>query len=81
MRHALHRVLEPHGVELPCWLQGMNGGPLLQPANKINDRQMAMLRRGLAEAKLKPTRDPDGASFAGRNPMPRATTAPQHAAE
>jgi 4-hydroxy-tetrahydrodipicolinate synthase len=63
------------------WLQGMNGGPLRQPTNKINDRQMAMLRRGLAEAKLEPTRDPDSAYFVGRNPVPKAATAARHAAE
>jgi 4-hydroxy-tetrahydrodipicolinate synthase len=63
------------------WLQGMNGGPLRGPTNKIGDRQMAMLRRGLIDAKLVPTKDTDAAYFVGRNPQPRATTAARHAAE
>ncbi|HXQ49836.1 MAG TPA: dihydrodipicolinate synthase family protein [Stellaceae bacterium] len=63
------------------WLQGMNGGPLRQPTNKINDRQMAMLRRGLAEAKLDPTRDPNTAYFVGRNPMPKPVAQAHRAAE
>lgn len=50
------------------WLQGMNGGPLRQPTMKISDRAMATLRRGLAEAKLNPTQDPNSAFFVGRHP-------------
>jgi 4-hydroxy-tetrahydrodipicolinate synthase len=63
------------------WLQGMNGGPLRAPTNKIGDRQMAMLRRGLIDAKLEPTKDADAAYFTGRNPTPHAVPAARHAAE
>jgi len=50
------------------WLQGMNGGPLRQPTMKVNDRAMAILRRGLEESKLAPTPEPNDEFFVGRNP-------------
>ena len=50
------------------WLQGMNGGPLRQPTMKISDRAMAPLRRGLTDARLNPTQEPNRAFFIGRNP-------------
>lgn len=50
------------------WLQGYNGGPLPHPTQRIFDRDMAILRRGLQAAGLDPTSDPDEAFFVGRNP-------------
>jgi 4-hydroxy-tetrahydrodipicolinate synthase len=63
------------------WLMGMNGGPLRQPTQKVNDRQMAMLRRGLADAGLDPSKDANAAYFIGRNPQPHAAAPARHAAE
>lgn len=54
------------------WLMGFNGGPLRHPTNKISDRFMAMLRKGLADAELNPSRDPNAAFFVGRNPVAHA---------
>jgi 4-hydroxy-tetrahydrodipicolinate synthase len=53
------------------WLMGFNGGPLRQPTNKVPERFMAMLRKGLADSGLDPMRDPNAAFFVGRNPVPR----------
>jgi 4-hydroxy-tetrahydrodipicolinate synthase len=53
------------------WLMGFNGGPLRQPTNKVPERFMAMLRKGLADSALEPMRDPNAAFFVGRNPVPR----------
>jgi 4-hydroxy-tetrahydrodipicolinate synthase len=50
------------------WLQGYNGGPLPHPTQRIFDRDMAVLRRGLEAAGLAPTKDPDEAFLVGRNP-------------
>jgi 4-hydroxy-tetrahydrodipicolinate synthase len=63
------------------WLMGMNGGPLRGPTQKVNDRQMAMLRRGLADAGLDPSKDANAAYFVGRNPQPHAAAPARHAAE
>jgi len=50
------------------WLMGMNGGPLRQPTMKISERQMNLLRKGLADSGLNPTADANKAFFLGRNP-------------
>jgi 4-hydroxy-tetrahydrodipicolinate synthase len=50
------------------WLQGYNGGPLRQPTQRIHDHQMTVLRKGLADAGLKPSMDPFREFFIGRNP-------------
>lgn len=50
------------------WLQGYNGGPIPHPTPRVYSRDMIALRRGLEVAGLNPTRDPDEAFFAGRNP-------------
>ncbi|MCW3641213.1 dihydrodipicolinate synthase family protein [Burkholderia cenocepacia] len=50
------------------WLQGYNGGPLPHPTQRVFQRDMAVLRKGLEAAGLNPTRDPDEAFFIGRRP-------------
>lgn len=50
------------------WLQGYNGGPLRHPTARIYAKDMAVLRRGLEQAGLPVTSDPDEAFFVGRNP-------------
>lgn len=52
-----------------AWLQGYNGGPLRQPTQRIHDAQMNVLRKGLIDAGLSPTSDPNSEFFVGRNPM------------
>ncbi|MGR8023350.1 dihydrodipicolinate synthase family protein [Burkholderia cenocepacia] len=50
------------------WLQGYNGGPLPHPTQRVFQRDMVVLRKGLEAASLNPTRDPDEAFFIGRHP-------------
>ena len=50
------------------WLQGYNGGPLPHPTARVYSKDMAVLRRGLEQAGLNPTSDPDEAFFVGRHP-------------
>lgn len=50
------------------WLQGYNGGPLRMPTGRLQDGQMAALRKGLQDADLHPSMDPFGDYFIGRNP-------------
>lgn len=56
------------GWKYQAWLQGYNGGPLRQPTQRIHDAQMNLLRKGLENSGLNPTRDPDRDFFVGRNP-------------
>ncbi len=51
------------------WLNGFNGGPIRQPSARINDGQMAILRRGLEQSGFDVPDDPDHEFFVGRNPM------------
>ena len=51
-----------------AWLQGYNGGPLRAPTLRIHDKQMNTLRKGLSDAGLNPTDEPNSAFFVGRNP-------------
>lgn len=51
-----------------AWLHGYNGGPLRQPAMKLNDGQMRRLREALVRSGLEPTQDEPAAFYAGRNP-------------
>ncbi|MFC8360047.1 hypothetical protein ACFUIY_09205 [Streptomyces griseorubiginosus] len=39
------------------WLQGYNGGPLRQPTMRLQDSQMAALRKGLVDSGLEPSGD------------------------
>jgi len=50
------------------WLQGYNGGPLRHPTGRVHAPMMAALRRGLEQAGLNPSTDPDHLFFVGRNP-------------
>jgi len=50
------------------WLQGYNGGPLPHPTQRVFQRDMQILRKGLEAAGLNPTSDADEAFFVGRNP-------------
>jgi dihydrodipicolinate synthase/N-acetylneuraminate lyase len=50
------------------WLAGFNGGPLRGPVQRVPDRLMAMLRRGLQDSGLPVTPDPDSEFLIGRNP-------------
>lgn len=59
----LHRML----WKFQGWLNGFNGGPMRRPTMRLNDAQMNMLRQGLIKSGLKPTEDPNGAFFVGRN--------------
>ncbi|WP_447902531.1 dihydrodipicolinate synthase family protein [Pseudomonas serbica] len=49
------------------WLQGYNGGPMPHPTQRVYQRDMAVLRKGLEAAGLNPTTDLDEAFFIGRN--------------
>lgn len=60
----LHRML----WKFQGWLNGFNGGPMRRPTMRLNEAQMNMLRQGLIKSGLKPTDDPNGAFFVGRNP-------------
>jgi 4-hydroxy-tetrahydrodipicolinate synthase len=51
-----------------AWLQGYNGGPLRQPTQRIHDPQMNLLRKGLLDAGLSPSMEPNAEFFIGRNP-------------
>lgn len=51
------------------WLSGFNGGPVRQPHLRLYDRQMAMLRKGAADAGLEIAEGTDDDFFAGRHPM------------
>lgn len=50
------------------WLQGMNGGPLRQPTQRLLDSHMKTLRAALVRSGLSITEDPDKDFFVGRNP-------------
>ncbi len=52
-----------------AWLQGYNGGPMPHPTQRVYQRDMAILRKGLDAAGLNPTSDPDEAFFVGRHPV------------
>jgi len=61
-------VLNRQAWKFQAWLQGYNGGPLRQPTMRLQDGQMAALRKGLLDAKLEPSMDPFREFFIGRNP-------------
>jgi len=50
------------------WLQGYNGGPMPHPTQRVYQRDMMVLRKGLEAAGLNPANDPDEAFFVGRHP-------------
>lgn len=50
------------------WLNGLNGGPLRSPQQRINQAQMNQMRAAATAAGLDVTGDPDEAFFVGRNP-------------
>lgn len=51
------------------WLNGFNGGPVRQPQARINDGQMATLRKGLVASGFELGDEEDHEFFVGRNPM------------
>lgn len=51
-----------------AWLQGYNGGPMPHPTQRVFQRDMVVLRKGLEASGLKTTSDPDELFFVGRNP-------------
>ncbi|WP_329252991.1 dihydrodipicolinate synthase family protein [Streptomyces canus] len=61
-------VLNRHAWKFQGWLQGYNGGPLRQPTMRLQDSQMAALRKGLVDAGLEPSTDPIREFFTGRHP-------------
>jgi 4-hydroxy-tetrahydrodipicolinate synthase len=61
-------VLNRQAWKFQGWLQGYNGGPLRQPTMRLQDNQMAALRKGLVDAGLEPSTDPFREFFTGRNP-------------
>jgi 4-hydroxy-tetrahydrodipicolinate synthase len=52
-----------------AWLQGYNGGTMPHPTQRVYQRDMTVLRKGLEAAGLNPTSDPDEAFFVGRHPV------------
>ena len=62
------------------WLQGMNGGPLRQPTSRLNDGQMAALRKGLVYAGFAPVKETNRDFYLGRNPVETARPATRRAA-
>jgi 4-hydroxy-tetrahydrodipicolinate synthase len=60
----IHRYLWKY----QAWLQGYNGGPLRQPAMKLNDAQMRRLREALQRSGYQPETADFGEYFVGRNP-------------
>lgn len=61
-------VLNRQAWKFQGWLQGYNGGPLRMPTMRLQDNQMAALRKGLVDAGLQPSMDPFRDFFIGRNP-------------
>jgi 4-hydroxy-tetrahydrodipicolinate synthase len=61
-------VLNRQAWKFQGWLQGYNGGPLRMPTMRLQDNQMAALRKGLIDAGLTPSMDPFRDFFIGRNP-------------
>jgi 4-hydroxy-tetrahydrodipicolinate synthase len=61
-------VLNRQAWKFQGWLQGYNGGPLRQPTMRLQDNQMAALRKGLVDAGFEPSMDPFRQFFLGRNP-------------
>jgi 4-hydroxy-tetrahydrodipicolinate synthase len=61
-------VLNRQAWKFQGWLQGYNGGPLRQPTMRLQDSQMAALRKGLVDAGFEPSTDPFREFFVGRNP-------------
>lgn len=51
-----------------AWLNGYNGGPIRQPAMKLNDGQMRRLRDALTRSGLEPEKADFSEFFVGRNP-------------
>ncbi|HEY3302667.1 MAG TPA: dihydrodipicolinate synthase family protein [Candidatus Binatia bacterium] len=60
----IHRYLWKY----QAWLNGYNGGPLRQPAMKLNDGQMRRVRDALTRSGLEPTQEGPAEFYAGRNP-------------
>lgn len=52
-----------------AWLSGFNGGPLRMPTTRLAWNQMQAFRKGLIDAGLSVTSDPDEKFFVGRNPL------------
>jgi len=61
--NSVHRM----AWKYQAWLNGYNGGPLRMPTPRLVSDQMRMLRKGLVDALLPVTDDPDEAYFVGRN--------------
>ena len=60
----IHRYLWKY----QAWLQGYSGGPLRQPAMKLNDAQMRRLREALQRSGFQPETADSADFFAGRYP-------------
>jgi 4-hydroxy-tetrahydrodipicolinate synthase len=60
----IHRYLWKY----QAWLNGYNGGPIRQPAMKINDGQMRRIRDSLVRAGLEPESADFSEFFIGRHP-------------
>ena len=60
----IHRYLWKY----QAWLNGYNGGPVRQPAMKINDGQMRRIRESLVKSGLEPETADFSEFFVGRNP-------------
>lgn len=60
----IHRYLWKY----QAWLNGYNGGPLRQPAMKLNDGQMRRVRDALIRSGLEPTQEGPTEFYVGRNP-------------
>lgn len=51
-----------------AWLNGYNGGPIRQPAMKLNDNQINRVTKGLLESGIISAADEPAEFFVGRNP-------------
>jgi 4-hydroxy-tetrahydrodipicolinate synthase len=60
----IHRYL----WKFQAWLNGYNGGPIRQPAMKLNDGQMRRIRDSLTRSGLEPEMADFSEFFVGRNP-------------
>ena len=61
----IHRYLWKY----QAWLNGYNGGPIRQPAMKLNDGQMRRVRDALVRSGLEPDTADFSEFFVGRNPL------------
>ena len=70
-------VLNRQAWKFQGWLQGYNGGPLRMPTMRLQDGQMAALRKGLLDSGFQPSMDPFRDFFVGGT-LPNPSGVPNH---